>query len=208
MLAAFFVSSTLVSRRTSGALFATDAKGERRDAWQVYANGGPGAVLALLGSSDVGLRTWLLTASLAAAAADTWATSLGARSRTPPRLLGFGKTVPPGTSGGMSLWGSVGGLAGAALVAGAGALTTGRTLLLPGTLIGFLGMAADSLLGGTVQGKYWCPSCRQASEWKVHRCGTRTDWKSGWSWLNNDGVNLLATALAGGMARVVWHWID
>jgi uncharacterized protein (TIGR00297 family) len=210
VLAAFFASSTLISRVSpSPGLRDVDPKGDRRDAWQVYANGGPAGLLALLGSSDPVLRVWLVTASLAAAAADTWATSVGARSRIAPRLLWLGRSVPPGTSGGVTSMGSIGGLAGAALVAGTGALVTARpSLLLAGTLVGFLGMTVDSLLGAALQGRFWCPRCGQASEWKVHRCGARTEWKSGWAWLNNDAVNLLATALAGGIARAVWYWID
>jgi uncharacterized protein (TIGR00297 family) len=210
VLAAFFVSSNLISRvaprpRPAGA----DPKTDRRDAWQVYANGGPAALLALLGSSEIMLRTWLLTASLAAAAADTWATSVGGASPRPPRLLWLGRRVPPGTSGGVTMRGNVGALAGAALVAGTGALATGRASLLPaGTLIGFLGMALDSLLGATLQGRFWCAECQQPSEWRVHRCGSRTEWKAGWAWLNNDVVNLLATTLAGGLARAAWHWLD
>ena len=210
VLAAFFTSSSLVSRLIPNyGLSSLDPKGDRRDAWQVYANGGAAALFALLGSSDPVLRTWLVTGSLAAAAADTWATSVGAWSRIPPRLLGWGRPVAPGTSGGMTTLGSIGGLAGAVLVAGIGALVTDRpSLLLAGTLIGFFGMAVDSLLGATLHGRFWCPHCRQPSEWKVHRCGARTEWKSGWSWLNNDAVNLLATAMAGGLAVTVWYWLD
>jgi uncharacterized protein (TIGR00297 family) len=210
VLAAFFVSSSLISRAGPGPQPAeVDPKGDRRDAWQVYANGGPAAVLALLGSSEIALRTWLVTASLAAAAADTWATSVGARSRIPPRLLWFGRSVPRGTSGGVTAVGSLAALAGAALVAGTGALVTARpSLVVAGTLIGFLGMAVDSLLGAALQGRFWCPRCEQPSEWKVHRCGTPTEWKSGWSWLNNDAVNLLAIAMASVVAGAVWWWID
>jgi uncharacterized membrane protein len=233
-LAAFFVSSNLVSPRViargrsprsnpaglaEDTEIATapsdprndflDPKGNRRDAWQVYANGGAAAVLSLVGSSDPAMRTWLVTASLAAAGADTWATSVGARSGAPPRLLWSGQTVSPGTSGGVSALGNLGALAGAAIVAGTGALTTGKLWLLPvGILIGFLGMLMDSLAGGALQGRFWCPRCERPSEWRTHRCGTVTEWRAGWKWLNNDGVNLLATALAGALAWAIWWWFD
>jgi uncharacterized protein (TIGR00297 family) len=210
VLAAFFVFSNLISRvAPTPASPAADPKGDRRDGWQVYANGGTAALLAVVGSSDLTLRTWFVVACLAAAAADTWATSVGSRSRVPPRLLWSGRRVSPGTSGAVSLAGNLGALAGAAIVAGTGALTTGNAALLPaGTLIGFLGMLVDSLLGSTRQGKFWCPQCRLPSEWRVHRCGTRTEWKAGWAWLNNDAVNLLATALAAGLAAITWWWLD
>jgi uncharacterized protein (TIGR00297 family) len=208
VLAAFFVSSNLVSR-VAPAPRQTDAKGERRDAWQVYANGGPAAFLALSASSDIELRFWLMTASLAAAAADTWATSIGARSRVPPRLLWSGQPVPPGTSGGVTAIGNLAGIAGAAIVAGTAAFfARDAALFAAGTLIGFLGMLIDSLIGGRLQGRFWCVRCDQPSEWRVHRCGSRTAWKAGVVWLNNDGVNLIATAVAGTLALAVWRWLD
>ena len=115
----------------------------------------------------------------------------------------------PARSGGITAAGNAGALAGAAVVSATAALLTGNARLLPGGRpIGFLGMLMDSLLGGTMQGTFWCPRCRQPSEWRVHRCGTRTERKSGWVWLNNDGVNLLATALSGGLAWAVWRWLD
>ena len=208
VLAAFFVSSNLVSR-VAPAPRQTDAKGERRDAWQVYANGGPAAFLALSASSDIELRFWLMTASLAAAAADTWATSIGARSRVSPRLLWSGQPVPPGTSGGVTAIGNLAGIAGAAIVAGTAAFfARDAALFAAGTLIGFLGMLIDSLIGGRLQGRFWCVRCDQPSEWRVHRCGSRTAWKAGVVWLNNDGVNLIATAVAGTLALAVWRWLD
>jgi len=100
VLAAFFVFSTAVGRlvpRRPG----FDTKGERRDQYQVVANGAPPPWRAA-GLHDPGLGLWVVTGSLAAAAADTWATSVGGMSRRGPRLLLLGRAVPPGTSGGMT----------------------------------------------------------------------------------------------------------
>jgi uncharacterized membrane protein len=186
-----------------------DAKDDRRDAWQVYANGGPAALAAAIAGGDIGLRLWLVTASLAAAAADTWATSVGTRSRIPPRLLWSGHRVPPGTSGGVTLAGFVGAAVGALVVASTGALVSGRPLLAPvGTLIGFLGMLADSAVGGALQGRFYCTRCNLPSEWRLHRCGSATQLRGGLAWINNDVVNFVATALALAGAALVWRWID
>jgi uncharacterized protein (TIGR00297 family) len=207
VLAAFFASSNLISRATDGPLL--DAKGDRRDAWQVYANGGPAALAAATVGWDLGLGLWLVTASLAAAAADTWATSVGTRSRVPPRLLWSGRRVPPGTSGGVTLAGSIGAVAGALVVASTGALVSGRPLLAPiGTLIGFLGMLVDSAVGGALQGRFYCIRCNQPSEWRLHRCGSTTELTGGLAWMTNDLVNFIATGFALGGAALVWRWVD
>ena len=208
MLAAFFVSSNLISRVFPPRLSPLDPKGERRDAWQVYANGGPAALAAVL-PADVGLRLWLVTASLAAAAADTWATSIGTHSRGPTRLLGSSRLVPPGTSGGVTGAGFVGAAIGAMVVSAAGALAHGRTsLFAAGTLIGFSGMVLDSFAGGRWQGRFQCLHCGQPSERRVHRCGHITERRAGVSWLSNDGVNLLATTLALAAGWASWIWLD
>jgi uncharacterized protein (TIGR00297 family) len=205
VLAAFFVSSSAVGRLIP--TLAGDAKGERRDRHQVVANGGPAALAALLGNFDPSLALFLVTGSLAGAAADTWATSLGSLSGTPPRRLFFGPIVAPGTSGGMTTRGTLGGLAGAALVAGVGALAGGMPqLAVVGTLVGFAGMVGDSALGAVAQGRFHCPACDAASEWRVHRCGTRTIRKGGMAWLDNDGVNLAATAFAALLAGLAWFF--
>jgi uncharacterized protein (TIGR00297 family) len=207
VLAAFFISSNLMSRiglpRTPVQL---DPKSDRRDHWQVYANGAAAAVSAAVATGGLGL--WLVTATLAAAAADTWATGLGTRVGKAPRLLGFGATVPPGTSGGMTLIGSAGGALGALIVSGTGALVTGIPAVLPaGTLIGFAGMVMDSGLG-VLQGRFHCSACNEPSEWRVHRCGRPTVLTGGLGWLDNDRVNFLATGFAAGAALVAWRWLD
>ena len=203
-LAAFFVSSSAVGRLTPPAT-GLDPKSERRDARQVAANGGPAALGALLGLYDGGLALWVVTGSLAAAAADTWATSIGGRSRPLPRRLLVGAVVPQGTSGGMTVAGCAAAAAGALLVAAVGGFAGGGpSLAAAGTLIGFAGMVADSALGSAVQGRFRCPACGVASEWPVHRCGVRTIPVGGWAWLDNDGVNLAATALGAALSAAAW----
>jgi uncharacterized membrane protein len=158
---------------------------------------------------DVSLRMWLVTASLAAAAADTWATAVGSHSRVLPRLLWSGRAVPHGTSGGVTLAGFAGAAMGAVIVAGTGALAAGTTsLFAAGTLIGFLGMMVDSVVGGLFQGRFHCPRCHEPSEWRVHRCGSATEREAGLAWLTNDGVNLITTTLAALAAWAVWRWLD
>jgi len=139
LLLGFFVSSSLLSKKTS------------RNHRQVIANGGIAALSALLGSWSA------FAGALAAATADTWATEIGRFSPTPPRLITNGARVPAGTDGGMTLLGTVGGIAGAGLIAGLavglGPGGSGLGLAMRVAVAGIIGMLLDSLLGATVQGK-------------------------------------------------------
>lgn len=207
-LLAFFVSGSGVSVATERRQPSwVDVRGNRRDHWQVLANGGAAAVGAAAAALDPALALWVVTASLGAAAADTWATSLGALSSGDPRLVTTGRQVPKGTSGGVSAVGSAGGVAGAAVVALAATLAGGVSPWLPMTLLGLLGMVADSVLGATLQGRFRCARCGMASERPVHRCGARTVLTGGLRWLGNDAVNAVATAAAGASAAV-WYWLS
>lgn len=204
-LLAFFVAGSAISRVLDDGAGELDPKGDRRDAWQVLANGGAAAAGAWLapGAEAAG---WIVTASLAAAGADTWATSWGAGSGRPPRHVLTGRVVPRGASGGITARGTLGGVAGGALVAAAGALVLrDDRLAAAGAVIGAAGMLLDSVLG-TAQGRYRCPACEVPSERRRHRCGTRTAHLGGWTWLTNDGVNLAATAAAAAGGWLAWRW--
>src|SRR2546422_8154673 len=103
-LAGFFLSGSLLTQWTGGT-------GGRRNARQVLANGGVGAVAALAGS-------WPAAAgAIAAAAADTWATEIGSFSPVPPRLVTTWERVTRGASGGFTALGTAGGVAGAVAIA-------------------------------------------------------------------------------------------
>jgi uncharacterized protein (TIGR00297 family) len=188
----FFGSSTVLSRlgeRRKQRLPLAQAKGARRDAWQVLANGGV-ATLAF----GVGWRS-AATGALAAAAADTWATELGLLARQPPRLITSLRTVAPGTSGGITPEGVMASVGGAAVVGAMTAASSGDwRMLRSAALAGIAGALFDSLLGATLQAVYLCPRCELATEVPVHpRCGTPATYQRGLRWMTNDTVNLLAT---------------
>ena len=209
-LAAFFVTATLVSRlEPAPGTALLDPKGGRRDARQVLANGGAAAAAALVAaaSSERTLAAWVATASLAAAAADTWATGIGGRSATAPRHILTGRPVPAGTSGGVSVAGTAGALGGAGVTALAAAAAGGGAALVPaGVMIGVAGMLIDSALGASLQGRFECPACGGPSEWRRHRCGATTVWRGGIPWLTNDGVNAAATGMAALAGALAW-WL-
>lgn len=208
-LLAFFVSGTALSRfLPDPAAQRGEAKGARRDAGQVFANGGAAALAGLIALGRPTLAIWAITASLAAASADTWATAIGATSPRPPRHLMTGAPVAAGQSGGVTLRGTIAAMFGALVVAAAAALVT-RDLrfLIAVTVVGWIGMVADSALGATVQGRFVCPACAVDTERTTHRCGTRTTPAGGWRWLTNDGVNAIATGTGAMLGAAAWCWV-
>jgi uncharacterized protein (TIGR00297 family) len=209
VLATFFVGSTLVSRLSPDlSAQELDAKGDQRDAGQVLANGGVAAFGGLLALLYPAPAAWIVTASLTSAAADTWATSIGARSRSAPRDLITGRVVPPGTSGGVTWYGTIGALIGGATVAGVGAILFHEGRLFPlASLIGMGGMLFDSALGSCCQGRFQCPRCAVPCERAIHRCGTRATHTGGLRRLTNDGVNAAATVVAGMGGWLAWRLI-
>ena len=145
-------------------------------------------------------RWSIAAAALAAATADTWATEIGAFSPTLPRLLTTGRQAPKGTSGAMSVLGTVGGVVGAwaiALLAWAlepRAIGQGAAGVIASA--GIVGMLVDSLLGATLQGVYECPQCSARTERRETVCHDPVRLIRGRPWLDNDAVNFVAT-LAG-----------
>ena len=138
-------------------------------------------------------------------------------STQPPRLITNGRIVAVGTSGAVTLRGTLAALAAAALIAGLAALfavfdqgvTWALRLLLVGSLSGLAGSMFDSLLGATVQAVYYCDSCEKETErHPLHRCGTPTHQLRGWQWLNNDVVNFAATLVGALLGAGLWLLLD
>jgi len=217
LLMAFFISSSLLSRafdRRKAALSEKFAKDSRRDWGQVCANGGLGAALALASWLSPG-AAWPWAAfvgAMAAVNADTWATELGVLNRTPPRLITTGEIVERGTSGGISLLGSLSAAAGAGWIgicaAGFSLLQNGTSpsiIILAALASGVAGAFFDSLLGATIQAIYYCPQCGKETERSpIHTCGAATRPLRGLHWLNNDLVNFFASLAGALLALGVW----
>jgi uncharacterized protein (TIGR00297 family) len=201
-LGAFFAGASAITRLAPDRTSAFDGKGARRDVAQVLANGGAAA----LGAIIPGAGLWIVTASLATAAADTWATSTGGWSRAAPRHIVRWTPVPAASSGGVTLIGSAGALVGAASVGGLAALGAGRVALFPLALVvGMLGMLGDSVLGATLQGRFRCDPCNTDTERSNHRCGRPSRPTGGLPWVTNDVVNALATGGAAVAGYLAWR---
>lgn len=226
MLVAFFGSSSLLShyrRADKSGVSDKFSKGHRRDLGQALANGGLGVLLALfyrLSPHPAILAAFV--GAMATVSADTWATEIGILSRQAPRLVTTLRTVPPGTSGGITRGGSLAALAGglfigicAIVFVSAERLASGQSAALGiwwsglpiAGISGLVGAFFDSLLGATAQRIYYCQACQTQTEQAIHRCGSPAYPQRGWRWLNNDMVNFVSSGVGALVAAGLTIWL-
>jgi uncharacterized protein (TIGR00297 family) len=183
-LAALFLMTWVATRlgyRRKLALGLAERR-EGRNAWQILAN----LAVAALGSvafSATGNRVWLIAAlaAMAEAATDTVASEIGQYRGRDARLITTWERVPPGTDGGLTIPGSIAGLAAGlviALVATVGGMLPQAQLWIPATA-GFAGMLIDSILGATLQRR---------------------------GWISNQAVNFFATLAAAALAYAILNF--
>ena len=148
-----------------------------------------------LNSGNVFLIGYL--AHYAACAGDTWASELGMLSKSSPVLItNWWKTVPAGTNGGITVWGTV--------ASGMGGAVIGLTFciwqsfmqmevqwsasLLLTMLAGLGGSALDSLLGNVAQGTWYDNDKKQVHLHATAGCTL----VAGRALLSNELVNLIS----------------
>jgi uncharacterized protein (TIGR00297 family) len=226
ILLAFFGSSVVLSRfgRARKRALVDVGKHGARDAMQVLANGGVATACALGFAFTHDVR-WVLAfaGAYAAATADTWATEIGTLAGQMPRSIVDFRPVATGMSGGITLSGTLGEIAGAlwiGVVAPAGMLLTfmiagadfGLSFGAPAVygigvwelaivpIAGIAGATVDSLLGATVQELRRCDVCDRTCETDPHACGNPTRLVRGLRGVSNDVVNLLATGAGAAVA--------
>ena len=184
IMAAFFVVGSAVTKlgyRIKAARGIAQEKGGARGWRNAWANGGVPALLALMaGLTPPGLSELFVlafAASVATAAADTCSSEVGKAYGRRTFLITTFRPVPPGTEGAVSLEGTLGGLAGGALVAAVGAALGLYTWPAAGlvALAGLLGSLAESVIGTVAERR---------------------------GWLDNDLLNALNTAIGGGLAAL------
>ena len=169
-----WVSTRLGYRRKLALGLAEQREG--RNAWQVLANLTV-AALSSVAFSATGNRLWLIAVvgALAEAATDTVASEIGQYRGPHARLSTTWERVPAGTDGGITISGSIAGMA-AGLVIAAVATVCGmlpRAQFWIPVAAGFAGMLIDSLLGATLQRR---------------------------GWISNQAVNLFSTLVAAALA--------
>ena len=128
-------------------------------------------------------------------AADTWATEVGTLAGGEPVSIISRKRVPTGTSGGVTVAGTVAAVAGALFIAVAATLARWPVAFAAVALGGVAGALADSVLGGTIQARRWCDVCAVSTERLVHSCGTTTRPAGGLAGFDNDLVNAVCSGV-------------
>jgi uncharacterized protein (TIGR00297 family) len=206
ILVAFFLSSAVLPESGGDAPART---------WQqVLANGGPALIFALA-HRLTGFDPLLVgaAATIAATTADTWATEIGRALGGVPRSIRTRRRVPPGTSGAVSVAGTLATVAGGITIAVIALLlrplspidgipSTGDAVAI--AIAGSLGSAIDTLLGATAQVRFACATCGYRSESGAsHLPGHPMRRVAGVAWLGNSAVNLSAAVAAGGIATAL-----
>ncbi len=199
LLGTFFFSANALSffkRKEHPAVSAIVAKGDCRDNMQVIANGGIPALLSILYIFFPSPALYCgFVASLAAVTADTWASEIGTMFKQKPFHLWKWKRVPPGTSGAITLFGTIAALAGSFVISAiaiglsAELFHQSAALLIAFTIAGFLGNVFDTVVGARFQVVYRCSVCGLETERRMH-CQRKTVHVSGVHWIDNDVVNL------------------
>jgi uncharacterized protein (TIGR00297 family) len=198
----FFLSAGVlskISKRLRGVeMRAIHAKGSRRDAMQVLANGLMALVAALLYASNPSIAYLaMFGASVGEAASDTFAGEVGILSPADPISIITGKPMKRGLSGAITALGLAAGLLGAILIA----LIVWTLMLPPGVtglaqasviaLAAFFGCLIDSVLGATIQAHYWDEQSKRITEHR-YRGDRELPLERGIRWVDNDVVNLLS----------------
>jgi uncharacterized protein (TIGR00297 family) len=213
LLLTFFMLSSALTRafgRSKRSVEEKYAKGGERDAMQVFSNGGIAGIFVLLHAIyPAAAWPWIgYAGALAAVNADTWATELGVLNPGRPRLITALRTpVEKGTSGGVSLVGTLASLLAALVIGLPAAWFAGESqgiILVVVALAGLAGSLVDSLLGATLQAIYFCPKDQKETEkHPLHTCGTPTVQIRGLKWMNNDLVNAACSITGGLMALIL-----
>lgn len=212
LLAFFFVSSSFFSKVKKHQKKQAEEiveKGSTRDAWQVVANGFGAtifSVLYYLNDNEILLYGFIL--SLAIATSDTWASELGVLSSKRPIHIRTLKRVDRGTSGAISIYGTIMALLGSLSVAILAKLLFSISFVIVGilTILGFIGCMIDTILGAYFQVSYYCTVCHKRVEKNVH-CNKETIEPIGRKWVTNDFVNFTSTVGFSIVVITLWYYI-
>jgi uncharacterized protein (TIGR00297 family) len=209
----FFVLSSLLSKLRSNNKKSAERYYEKtgvRDYKQVFANGGIAGILVILNSIHPNEIYYLLyVAFIATVCSDTWSTELGTLFNSVTySIIGF-KETQQGTSGGVSVIGTIGGVFGSVIIAIVSFSFTTYNIFYFFLIIlisSFLGNISDSILGATVQQSFKCTVCEKNTE-RAEHCGRPAILTKGFSFINNDIVNVVAGTFSIAICIIIYYLI-
>ncbi len=216
ILLVFFIVTGFATRYRYREKYGEDGRSMR--SWSnVLANGSAAALITVYGYlSDIEDEATfaMFLGAVSAVFSDTMSTEIGLLSKNPPRMITSLKQVSPGTPGGVSPAGLLAGLLTGFILTAAVYLYgivfnqnySLTSLALLSVIPGFTGSLFDSVLGGVFQSRYRCQICGRTVEVKKH-CGKPTIYLTGYSYVNNEIVNVLASLYGAFVAYVVWLYI-
>jgi uncharacterized protein (TIGR00297 family) len=215
ILGSFFVSSSILTKIKDYISVADEVnlKDGIRTYTQVIANGFAGLLFAyLFYLTKDHLYMLAFAASIASCNADTWASEIGRLSTKETYSLLTRNPIEKGLSGGVSNLGLLASFLGSLFIA---------IIFLFGYLIiydfsreiviffvlcvaaGFWGSILDSIIGETIQAKYYCSVCGKVIEKNTHHRTSATLIK-GVVLIDNNVVNLLSPLLAATTVIIIY----
>ena len=194
----FFISSSILSSIKR-------KKPSRRDLVQILANGGFPTICAIeyifWGSPYSSI---FFLGAISSATADTWGTEIGYFSKASPTLIFSKKKVSRGTSGGITILGTLSSICGGFIIGLIAHFSFGiENIFIPLTIAGLLGSLFDSILGNFIQGKFRCNKCNEIIEERSH-CNASALLIAGSKFIDNNMVNFLNTLIGAITAFLIW----
>ena len=194
----FFISSSILSSIKRKKL-------SRRDLVQILANGGFPTICAIeyifWGSPYSSI---FFLGAISSATADTWGTEIGYFSKASPTLIFSKKKVSRGTSGGITILGTLSSICGGFIIGLIAHFSFGiENIFIPLTIAGLLGSLFDSILGNFIQGKFRCNKCNEIIEERSH-CNASALLITGSKFIDNNMVNFLNTLTGAITAFLIW----
>ncbi|MEC7821153.1 MAG: DUF92 domain-containing protein, partial [Candidatus Neomarinimicrobiota bacterium] len=125
-------------------------------------------------------------------------------SKASPRLIFSKKKVSRGTSGGITILGTLSSICGGFII---GLIAHYyfdiENIILPLTIAGLFGCLFDSILGNYIQGKFKCNKCNEIIEQRSH-CNSSAPLITGSKFIDNNMVNFLNTLIGAITAFLIW----
>ena len=201
-----FIVDKIFDKRIKNVTTSINQKTGARDFAQVFVNCFPvvcSIVLWGLFKSDIFVV--VLFASLCETVSDSMSSDIGVMSKSQPISIISFKPIQTGMSGGVSTLGTLSGIF-TSLFCGLLYLIFWKGDFLHFGIIvlsGYLGVLLDSVLGATIQAKYFCEICKKHTE-KVIHCQQKTQHIGGIRIVNNCAVNFICNVFSCSIATLAF----